>query len=580
VLAFCLLAAGALSLSVVDPEAPDGALAVIVHALGVGLPIGLGAFRLARRRDDRFALLLIAAGLLFALTILALSGDGTLYSVGRVSAWLVDVMLVYLLLSFPTGRLTGNPERRLFMASVLLVAVLYLPTALVADYPQPSPWGTCGTDCPSNAFGLMDGEPAFVSDVVRPLREVLTVLLFGGVALVLIRRTRRASALMRQALRPVAAVALVRAVTMPTYLITRAVGETSATADVLGWVYVLTLPLVTVCFGAGLLSQRLFVASALERLTFGLEQHANASALRAALAKALEDDSLRIDYWVRGDPGRWVDETGWPTKKPAAPSRRAVTEVTSDGRRLAAITHDAALDPALVHAASSYALGALENERLVGQLQTSLGELAESRGRIVAEADRERRRIERDLHDGAQQRLVALRIKLGMVAERLDVESPEVADAVRGLERDIDVTIDEVRSFARGVYPPLLAERGLGEALRAAGRSAQLPTTVDVKAIGRFRPEIEATVYFACVEGLQNVAKHARGASNVAIAVSHNPHLRFEVRDDGEGFDVETVARGAGLTNLRDRLEAVGGELRVESAPGSGTTIHGSIPAA
>jgi signal transduction histidine kinase len=358
------------------------------------------------------------------------------------------------------------------------------------------------------------------------------------------------------------------------------VGETSATADVLGWVYVLTLPLVTVCFGAGLLSQRLFVASALERLTFGLKQHANASALRTALAEALDDDSLRIDYWVRGDPGRWVDETGWPTRKPAAPALRAVTEVTGDGRRLAAITHDAALDPVLVHAASSYALAALENERLVGQLQTSLDELAASRGRIVAEADRERRRIERDLHDGAQQRLVALRIKLGMVAERLDVESPDVADAVRGLERDIDVTIDEVRSFARGVYPPLLAERGLGEALRAAGRGAQLPTTVDVQDIGRFRPEIEATVYFACVEGLQNVAKHARSASNVAIAVSHNPHLRFEVRDDGEGFDVETVARGAGLTNLRDRLEAVGGELRVESVPGSGTTIRGSIPAA
>jgi signal transduction histidine kinase len=579
-LAGCLLAAGAVSLLVVDPEAPDGALAVIVHALAVGLPVGLGAFRLARRPDDRFARLLIVAGLLWSTTILALSSDSTLYSFGRVGAWLIEPIVVYLLLAFPTGRLTSKPERRLFIATVLLAGVLYLPTALVSEYPQPSPWGTCGSDCPSNAFAVVDGEPAFVSDVVRPLREVLTVLLFAGVALVLTLRARRSTALLRQALRPVAAVALVRAVAMPTYLIARAVGESSVAADVLGWTYVLSLPLVTVCFGAGLLSQRLFVANALERLTFGLKQHANASALRTALAEALEDESLQIVYWVRGDPGRWVDETGWPTKEPEAPSRRAVTQVTADGRRLAAITHDAGLDPVLVHAASSYALGALENERLVGQLQTSLGELAESRARIVAEGDRERRRIERDLHDGAQQRLVALRIKLGMVAERLDAESPEVAGTVRRLERDIDVTIDEVRSFARGVYPPLLAERGLGEALRAAGRSAQVATTVDVEDIGRFRPELEATVYFACIEGLQNVAKHARGASHVAIAVSHNPHLRFEVRDDGAGFDVDAVTHGAGLTNLRDRLEAVGGELRVESVPGHGTLIRGRIPAA
>jgi signal transduction histidine kinase len=427
---------------------------------------------------------------------------------------------------------------------------------------------------------VVDRAPGFAEDVVRPLREVLTVLLFAGVALVLARRTRRASALTRQALRPVAAVAIIRAAAFPTYLVSRATGETSAPADVLGWIYVLSLPLVTVCFGAGLLSQRLFVASALERLAIGLDQHANASALRAALSDALEDDELRIVYWARGDPGRWVDETGWPIKEPTAPPARTVTEVTGDGRRLAAITHDAGLDPVLVEAASSYALAALENKRLVGQLESSLGDLAESRARIVAVADGERRRIERDLHDGAQQRLVALRIKLGMVAERLEDESPEVAGAVRALERDVDGTIDEVRSFARGVYPPLLAERGLGEALRAAGSSAQFPTSVDVHDLGRFRPEVEAAVYFACVEALQNVAKHARGASRVAIAVWCNPHLRFEVSDDGAGFDVAAMAPGAGLTNLRDRLEAVGGDLRVESRPGSGTTVRGSIPAA
>ena len=136
-----------------------------------------------------------------------------------------------------------------------------------------------------------------------------------------------------------------------------------------------------------------------------------------------------------------------------------------------------------------------------------------------------------------------------------------------------------MRSFARGIYPALLAERGLSEALRAVGRSAQIPTIVDAAAIGRYAPEVEATVYFACTEALQNAAKHAEGASGVTIVLAHNPHLRFEVSDDGGGFDPRTVAPGAGITNLRDRLAAVGGELHVDSTPGRGTRISGVIPA-
>jgi signal transduction histidine kinase len=326
------------------------------------------------------------------------------------------------------------------------------------------------------------------------------------------------------------------------------------------------------------LSQRLFVADALERITLGLREHADAGALREALATALGDPSLRIVYWLPGEQGRWVDEAGWPIKAPEAVRGGAVTEITVDGRRLAALTHDSGLDPIVVRAAGAHALTTLENERLLDQLQTSLDALAGSRARIAAEADRERRKIERDLHDGAQQRLVALRIKLELVAERLDEQSPESAADIRRLEGDVDGTIDEVRSFARGIYPPLLAERGLGEALRAAGRGSPVPTTVDARSITRHRPEIEATVYFACMEALQNAIKHARGATGVVITLSENPRLRFEVRDDGGGFVVPTVLNGNGLTNLRDRMAAVGGEVEVRSTIGEGTTVSGVVP--
>ena len=200
--------------------------------------------------------------------------------------------------------------------------------------------------------------------------------------------------------------------------------------------------------------------------------------------------------------------------------------------------------------------------------------------RIVAVGDRERRRIERDLHDGAQQRLVALqgaaRARRGAARRR---RRPAAPSAVRELEQQVDETIDEVRSFARGIYPSLLAERGLSEALRAAGRSAQLPTIVDAARIGRFRREIEATVYFSCMEALQNAAKHADGATGVTISLSHNPHLRFSVSDDGERLRPRHHTNGGtGITNLRDRLAAIGGELHVESAPGAGTRVSGSIP--
>jgi signal transduction histidine kinase len=577
-----LLTAAAFVLDATDTPRDDRALAVTVHVLCAALPIALGLFRLSRRRDDRFALLLIGAGLAWSVISFAQSSDPALYSVGRVGVWIVEVMIVYLLLAFPEGRLKGRAERRLFGAIVVLCAVLYLPSALLADFPSPSPYTSCGSACPHNVFVIGNGAEGLVQDVMQPLREALTLLLFAGVAVVLIRRARRGPPLVTRALAPVAVVAVFRATTIGVYDGLRGSGEVSGAVEVVGVIFLLSLALVTVGFALGLLDRRLFVADALQRLTLRLRPHASAADLRAALAEALQDPSLEVVYWLRGDTAQWVDETGWPVTPPEPTEGRAVTEVTADGRRIAAIVHHEALaqDPALVQGAASYALTALENDRLVGQLRTSLEELSQSRARIVAVGDRERRRIERDLHDGAQQRLVALRVRLSLVADGIDAQSPDSAHAIRELEDQVDETIDEVRSFARGIYPSLLAERGLTEALRAAGRSAPVPTIVDAASIGRYPPEIEATIYFSCMEALQNAAKHAHGATGVTIALTHNPHLRFEVSDDGDGFDPSNTNGGTGITNLRDRLSAVGGELHVESSPGHGTRISGVIPAA
>jgi signal transduction histidine kinase len=298
------------------------------------------------------------------------------------------------------------------------------------------------------------------------------------------------------------------------------------------------------------------------------------------MARALEDQSLRIVFWRAGDPGRWVDESGWPVSAPERREGIALTEVEQEGRLVAAIEHDATLaqDDALMQAAASYALSALENQRLVRELRESVADLARSRARLVAVGDDVRRRLERDLHDGAQQRLVALRIQLALQSERLEGSDADAAQTLAQLGDDVEATIEEVRALARGIYPSLLSERGLTAALQAAARGSAIPAAVVSNGVERYPAEIETTVYFACLEAMQNAAKHAQGASRVDIALNYNGALQFEVRDDGSGFDGHAPTSGTGLTNLHDRLSAVGGELSIESSPGAGTRVTGKVP--
>jgi signal transduction histidine kinase len=288
-------------------------------------------------------------------------------------------------------------------------------------------------------------------------------------------------------------------------------------------------------------------------------------------------------YWLGDGVERWVDADGHGVDPPWAAPSRAVTNILDDDRLVAAIVHDAALehDRAFIDTATSYALMTLENHRLTAQTSSLLRAVRESRTRIQAAADDERRRIERDLHDGAQQQLVALRIKLELAAEQTGngrTNGAERAVALRRLGDDVEAALEEVRSLARGIYPASLADRGLVEGLRAAALRNSLPTTVLAAGVRRHSREIESAAYFCCLEALQNAAKHATGASATVIEVWDNHSLRFEVRDDGAGFDPDEVAGGVGFTSMRDRLAAVGGELAIVSSPGRGTRVIATIP--
>jgi signal transduction histidine kinase len=220
----------------------------------------------------------------------------------------------------------------------------------------------------------------------------------------------------------------------------------------------------------------------------------------------------------------------------------------------------------------------LKNVGLTADLQARLDDLRASRQRLVAAQDNERRRLERNLHDGAQQHLVALKVKLGL-AEMLLTRDPEKASAtIVALKGDADEALETLRDLARGIYPPLLADRGLAAALQSQASKATLPVHVDADGVGRYPQETEAALYFCTLEALQNVQKYSAASAATVRLREERERLLVEVRDDGRGFDVTAVVRGVGLTNMEDRLEALGGSLQIESTLGVGTTLRATVP--
>ncbi len=243
---------------------------------------------------------------------------------------------------------------------------------------------------------------------------------------------------------------------------------------------------------------------------------------------------------------------------------RALVEVS---RHLGVALHNAQLDSAL--------------QASLDEVRRQAAELQASRGRIVAAGDQARRTIERNLHDGAQQHLVALAVQLKLVRQLADRDPAQVGERIDALSVAVDDTLQELRDLAHGIYPPLLADKGLPDALTSAARRAVLPVTVNADGLGRYGADAEATVYFCVLEALQNAGKYAGEAATIEVQIREEAgSLVFVVSDDGEGFDVRGKGLGAGFTNMLDRLGALGGTLRVESAPGRGARVTGVVPGA
>ena len=516
----------------------------VVEAAIVGVPIAVGLYSIRFVHDRRFGLLLIGAGLAWSLTALGASPDSLPYSIGRVSAWLIFPLLVYLMLAFPEGRLAAGWPRVLFGSITGLIVALYVGSALLVHaYPLHTPWAFCNADCPPNAFMVVDREPAVMDDLVIPLRELLGVVLLVVVTWWLARRLRTASPLQRRANAPVVVMSLAWLATLVAYLVTRRAAPDSAGVDTLGRIWSLCIPGIAAAFLVGMVRRRVGLGELLYGFGVSFSRPRNAPELRATLAELLRDRDL--DVLVPTTGGRWHDGEGRLTSLEAVTERgQALTVIPRNGPPDLVLAHDPGLsrDREMLDALTALVEAWLEHDRLIVGLAASRSELGESRERIARVADAERSRIERDLHDGAQQRLIMLRIKLSLAEDLLETDPATAAEAVHELGLQIDLAVEDLRALAHGVYPSLLNDRGLGDALRGAALDSPLAVHIVASGVTRHPVEIETAVYFACVEAIQNANKHAAGASGLWVslreedsAARRDPRRRTRVRAAARG---------------------------------------------
>ena len=564
--------AGVVYLTAQNPSAAPAHVAVELRILIIGGYIAAGIYAQTSRIQARMGALLIGAGLFSSLWLLNGSTNRVAFTVGVVCASAMPTIVAYVILAHPTGHVIE--KRFLWLTSAVLIPAWLLTAAIISQPPLKTPLIRCAPHC-SIDWALWQSAPGFVRPILTALVVISWLALTIATPILVTRRIRASSAPVRHSLVPLWIAAVVFAACLVAYLVLLLLWPRAA--PTVGAVYIGVGAAIPLAILAGLSRERLFMGQTLAELVNELARAPQADP-QALMSAALRDPSLRIGY-ARPESGGYVDSAGEPID--GLPADRAVTWIERDRRPVAAVMYNPELRglERFVRAIASAALIRLEQAQTEADLKASTSELAASRGRLVEMAHAERRRLERDLHDGVQQRLVGLRIKLDLAAETIKEDPARGEQVFASMGRQMDDVLQEIRLLARGIYPSLLSARGVLEALRAAGRSSPSPVEVRSRSIGRYAEEIEVAVYFCCLEALQNVTKHAGPHATASIILREEDELlAFEVRDSGVGFDPSGVGQGSGLVNMRDRMEAVGGRLEVVSRRGRGTTIRGYVP--
>jgi signal transduction histidine kinase len=533
--------------------------------LGAAVYFAFGWLAWLRRPTNQFGALLSAGGLTWLTVGLANADLDTLIAVGQVLATVPLAIVVHMLLAFPSGRLVTLSAKRIVLAGYFTAIVLQAPLYLFAGVPAPY-----------NVLQLAD-LPELQHDG-NWVQRIAGLAVMAATALVLARRLRRATSSQRRVLGPLFAygIAAVLAVPLTGAVLAPLFGWSGVTTFLVQWTIVTLVP---VAFGLSMLSGGFARTAEVEELGawLGADERDRPS-LRDALARTLGDPSLALAFWVP-DRGGYVDADGRPTALPVGSGRSAV-EIERRGLRVGAFTYDSTLvaESELARAAGRVVGMAVDRERLTAELRANEDSLFQSRRRIVEAGDRERRRIERNLHDGAQQRMMSVALTLRVAEDRADASCPEVRRLLVEASSNLDAAVRELRELARGVHPALLMDVGLGGALESLAERSHIPVRLTVDVPGRLPEAILVGAYYVAAEALANAAKHS-GAGQVVVDVRMADRiLRVTVNDNGLGG--AHAHPGSGLEGLVDRVESLGGSLRLSSAIGAGTSLVAELPCA
>jgi signal transduction histidine kinase len=552
-----------------DHESTSKAVFFLFVLLGWAF-IGSGLVASIRRPDSRFGWLLAGVGFAWFLNALTEANAAVPFTAGHFLGSLWIAIFVHAVLVYPDGRL----ERRLAKASAVLVYVICTVIqffGVLWHDPRREMAECAGGACPKNLALVSANHDLYAA--TGAVQNALGALVALGALIVLIRRWRHASGPLRRALAPVF---VSGGVYMVGFVVLLLLDLTVGVRDEVAAGFLLVMfATVPIAFLGGVLRGRLAHGS-VSRLVVELGA-AEPGGLRDALARTLRDPSLELAYWLP-ETGSYVDAAGHPVAVEDGPGR-AVTIVEHAGSPVAAVIHDPSLNesPTLVRSACAAAGIALANERLQADLRARLEELRASRARIVEAGDAERRRLERNLHDGAQQRLVALSVALRLARSKLASDPTEADRVLREAESELSEALAELRELARGIHPAAL-DRGLEPALRALTAREPLPAELNFRLTDRLPRPVEAAAYYVVAEALTNVAKYANASCAQVDVSGVDGTAVVRVIDDGVGG--ADVSRGSGLRGLRDRVEALDGRLRIESPSGGGTEVVAEIPIA
>lgn len=559
--------AGAVVIVLTSHQESDKGLALFAGTVVSLSFMGTGLFALWRRPGNHTGLLMYAVGATFLLAAAKDASTPWLFALGLFFSNMFIAVIVHLLVAFPAGRLVRRDEKLLVGAfyGALLVVTL-APMLFKRD---------CGCARPEPRNVVLVANRPGVSNAIQAVVGATLIAVAAAIVVLLVRRWRAATRPQRRIVAPVLWTgALLVAMLLPLGL-SQLLSAPTFVQRAIAAVSAVTLVAVPFAFLAGLLRSRLTRADIVGDLVDRLRSPGHD--IRREIATALGDPTLELVYW-RAQRREYVTAGGQLARLPDVGSGRAFAEIARHGQPVAAMIFDPTLneEPELVAAVSSAGALALDNERLQAELRARINELEESRARVLDAELGERRRLERDLHDGAQQRFVSLSLTLALLDR--GVTAPAQRELLASGREQLELGLTELRELARGIHPAVLTERGLAPAIDALAERAPLDVQVLEVPAERLPAQVEAAAYFIVSESLTNAAKHAHAAAATVRIGRANGSAVVEVSDDGIGG--ADPARGSGLRGMVDRLAALDGGLAVRSPVGGGTHIEARIPCA